>query len=74
MLYFRGGSFMENFDELDNQVLANLMKIKKKRDANLRFRAEQKERLEKTLNDPLLSPVAKSNIERQLRELITPND
>ncbi|WP_201362772.1 hypothetical protein [Dictyobacter formicarum] len=65
---------MENFDELDNQVLANLMKIKKKRDANLRFRAEQKERLEKTLNDPLLSPVAKSNIERQLRELITPND
>lgn len=65
---------MENFEELDNQVLAKLMKIKTKRDANLRFRAEQKERLEKTLNDPLLSPVAKSNIERQLRELITPND
>lgn len=65
---------MENFEELDNQVLAKLMKIKKKRDANLRFRAEQKERLEKTLNDPLLSPVAKSNIERQLREFITPND
>ncbi|GLV53817.1 hypothetical protein KDH_06680 [Dictyobacter sp. S3.2.2.5] len=65
---------MENFDELDNQVLAKLMKIKKKRDANLRFRAEQKERLEKTLSDPLLSPIAKNNIERQLRELITPND
>lgn len=65
---------MENFEELDDQVLVKLMKVRKKRESNLKFRSEQRARLEKMLNDPLLSPVARGNLERQLKELNTPND
>ncbi|GCF11676.1 hypothetical protein [Dictyobacter arantiisoli] len=65
---------MNNFDELDEQVRKKLTALRKKRESNLKFRKEQRERLEKTLADPLLSPVARGNLERQLHELTIPND